>query len=366
MNNSKHKILLSGGGTGGSVSPVLAISDIIRYRHQDNIEFFWVGTSNGPERVMVGGSMKYYPISNGKLRRYFSFENFIDPFKIFFGFLQSLIILFRERPKLVISAGSFVSVPLVFAAFLFRVPIIIYQLDSRPGLANKIMAIFSSIVLVTFEKSLKDYGEKAVHIGAFIRSALTENKVNKKFAQEKLGLRSSKPAVLIMGGGTGSTAINNLLIDSMPELSKVCQVVHITGKGKQTKDVFELEEKYLDYKSFEFLNTDGLIKAFEMADLVVSRSGMGMLIELSQLKKASIIIPMPDSHQEDNAKVLKDAGAAIILNQKDLNSALFVRYIKKLIIDESQRNVYSTKISSVIKKGDEAKLLKIINKFLNK
>ncbi len=360
----KNTILLTGGGTGGSVAPVLAIFDILKDHGYSN-SFLWIGTKTGPEKQMITRvGIDFVPISSGKFRRYFSWQNFIDPFKILIAFFQSLVVIYKSKPKLIISAGSFVSVPVVFAGWLCRIPVLIHQLDSRPGLANKIMAPFAKVVLVTMEKSLNDYGSKAEYIGAFMRNSLNDISVSKKFVQEKLGLRSEKPVVLVMGGGTGSVVINNLIIESLEALSKFCQIIHVAGTGKQTKEIFNLEEKYIEYKSFEFLNTDGLIKVFAIADLVVSRAGMGLLIELSQLKKPSIIIPIPNSHQEDNAQVLQDKKAVIVFNQKKLTKEEFVSCIKNVINDEKLKNTYSENIFKAIKKGDKTELIKIVNKLI--
>ncbi|MCK5416001.1 undecaprenyldiphospho-muramoylpentapeptide beta-N-acetylglucosaminyltransferase [Candidatus Parcubacteria bacterium] len=369
MNNNNKTILLTGGGTGGSVVPVLAMVEIIKDSKLEirNSKFFWIGTKFGPEKNMVEReNIKFLSISSGKFRRYFSWQNFIDPFKILIGFFQSLIILIKNKPKVVISAGSFVSVPVVVAAWILRIPILIHQLDYRPGLANKLMAPFANVITVTFEKSLQDYSNKAIHIGAFIRDSLVDIKVSKKFAQEKLGLQSKKLTILVLGGGTGSIVINNLVEECLDELSKFCQIIHITGQNKQTNETFQLEEKYKEYKSFEFLNTDGLIKVFKIADLVVSRAGMGILIELSGLKKPSIIIPMPDSHQEDNAKMLSDRNAGIVFNQKTLTNEKFIECIKKLINDDELRKKYGERIGEVIKKGDKEKIVKIIDKLSSK
>ena len=164
-NQKKNKIMLTGGGTGGSVSPLLAVVDELK-KQGDYYSFVWVGTKKGPEKFMVEREgIKFITIANGKLRRYFCLQNFIDPFKIIFGFFQSIKILNKERPKIVMSAGGFVSVPAVWAAGLLRIPVLIHQLDARPGLANKLMAPFASVVTTTFEKSVNDYGNKAEWIG---------------------------------------------------------------------------------------------------------------------------------------------------------------------------------------------------------
>ena len=156
QNNKIKKIILSGGGTAGSVTPLLAIVDEFRKEKLDNYEFLWIGTKNGPEKKLVeDAKIKFIKINSGKLRRYFSFRNFSDIFLMIIGFFQSLIVLIKYKPNLMISAGGFVSVPVALASWILRIPILIHQQDARPGLANKIMAFFAKKITVTFEKSLK-------------------------------------------------------------------------------------------------------------------------------------------------------------------------------------------------------------------
>ncbi|MBU4014724.1 glycosyltransferase, partial [Patescibacteria group bacterium] len=182
MQKNIKKILLTGGGTGGSVAPLLAISDVgCRMSDVGKFKFTWIGTRNGVEKQMVQKeNIKFISIASGKFRRYFSIKNFIDLFKIIFAFFQSLAILIKEKPALVMSAGSFVSVPVVWAAWLLRVPVLIHQQDVRHGLANKLMAPFANVITVTFEKSLADYGKKAVWTGNPAQNTKTRKHENTK------------------------------------------------------------------------------------------------------------------------------------------------------------------------------------------
>ena len=361
MNYKKKKILLSGGGTLGSVTPLLAIVDELR-KENVNIEYLWLGTKNGPERQMVQReNINFKTIQGGKLRRYFSFKNIIDIFKIKWAFLQSLIIIFRFRPNLMLSAGGFVGVPVILACWIFRVPIFIHQQDAKPGLANKLMASFAKVITVTFEKSLKDYGKKAIWTGNLIRKELLNNKIDKRTAIQKLGLRSRKPVVLVMGGGTGATAINELVRESIPELTKFCQIIHLTGKDKGM-GFAQISAKNADYKNFEFLNIEGMIKVYTVADAIVTRAGMNALTEISFLEKPSIIIPIPDSHQGDNAKVFKDLNAAIVLNQEELDADIFIEKIRSLVMDVELHNRLHGQLRNIIKREANEKIIKLIKK----
>lgn len=353
------KIILTGGGTGGSVAPLLAIAEALQITNDKlpMTNFLWLGTRTGPEREMVEREkMEFIAIPCGKLRRYWSWRNLTDPFLALTGFVRSLAIIRKWRPDLVISAGGFVSVPVVWAAWLLRVPVLIHQQDVRPGLANKLMASCAKVVTVTFEKSLSDYGKKAVCIGNFIRREFTEYKIDKKGAKQKLGLKESWPTVLVLGGGTGAAAINELVRQSLGELTKFCQIIHITGRGKGGA----VEGDAPNYHAHEFLHVDGMVKAYTAADLVVSRCGMSILTELSYLAKPSILVPMPDSHQEDNAALFFENNAAAVADQRELTPEKLVAVIARLLKDEKLRNEIGNNMGKMIKRGANEKIAEII------
>lgn len=359
MRNKKYKILLTGGGTGGSVTPLLAVAEELKTSPGETFEFLWLGTKFGPEREMVEkAGIKFKAISHGKWRRDFSLKNLVDIFKIKIGFWQAFFVLIRWRPDLVMSAGSFVGVPVVWAAWLLGVPVLIHQQDISPGLANKLMSPFAKVVTVTFEKSLIDYGQKAVWIGNPIRSKKLEvrSKNNNYF-----GLGENLPIVLIVGGGTGAEAINKLVADSLSKLTKFCQVIQVTGKGKGIRNQ-ELEIR--NYVAYEFLDAEQMAEAMNAADLVVSRAGMGFLSELSYLGKSSIIIPLPDSHQEANAAFFKSQKAAIVIEQKDLTALKLTQLIKDLLTDKKMLANLSVNMRQIMKPGANQALLKIINKII--
>lgn len=353
-----YKILLTGGGTGGSVAPLLAVYDELK--NENMFEFFWLGTKFGPEREMVErAGIKFKAIIGGKWRRYFSLKNLADIFKIKLGFFQALFIMLKWRPDLVMSAGSFISVPVVWVAWLLRVPVLIHQQDIIPGLANKLMAPFAKAVTVVFEKSLADYGEKAVWTGNPVRKQLTINNYELRIYNFKIN--KSLPVVLIVGGGTGAEAINRLVVDNISELTKFCRVIHITGKNK-----FGVNSgsRVAGYEAYEFLDADNMAEAMRTADLVVTRAGLGFLSELSYLGKPSIIIPMPDSHQEANAEFFKSRKAAIVIEQKYLTAAGFTQMIKDLLFDEKMLGRLAANMKSAMKPGANRQMVEIIENLL--
>lgn len=353
------KIMMSGGGTGGSVAPLVAVWEELK--NDNNFSFVWVGTKEGVEKEMLKNTgIKFLAISSGKLRRYWSWQNLLDIFLINIGFWQALPMLMKEKPNVIITAGSFVSVPLVWAGWLLRIPVLVHQQDAVPGLANKLMAPMAQKKTVALEKSLSDYGKRAEWIGNPIRKELVEVKVSRQEALTKLGLTASQPVLLVLGGGTGALPINELIKNNLPELLKFCQLVHITGQGKSIISTTDS-----NYHSFEFLDTFGLIKVFAAADVVISRCGMNVLTELSYLGKPSILIPIPDSHQEANAKIFAEKNAAVVLAQDKISNQEFVARIKNLINDKNTQNELSANIQTVIKKGANERLVEIVRKIIS-
>ena len=381
MQNKAKKIILAGGGTSGSVSPLLAIAEELRAQFSfvpqggttedkgglrptksvstDEVwfEFLFIGTKNGIERQMVKeAGLPYRTILAGKLRRYFDWHNFLDVAKIKLGFWQAFFLILKERPDLVMTAGSFVAVPVAWAAWLLGVPVIAHQMDVRPGLANRAIAPFAKIITVTFEKSLADYGKKAIWTG---NPARKFSILNFKFSiKEKFNLKNDLPVVFIYGGGTGAEGINKLVEAGLENLITFCQVIHSTGKGKMNAS------RHQNYHPFEFLNAEEMIATLSVADVIVSRAGLGALTEISAAAKPAIIIPMPDSHQEDNAAMLVEKNAAIVLNQHNLNSDTFVAAIKSLLDNAAERERLGNNISMLFKQGANKKIVKIVNTLL--
>ena len=358
--NKKQKILLTGGGTGGSVTPLLAVVE--EFNHPSPLykggkyEFLWLGTKDGPERVMVErAGIKFKTIAGGKWRRYFSLKNLADIFKIKLGFWQALWLMLKWRPNLVMSAGSFISVPVIWAAWLLGVPILIHQQDVRPGLANKLMAPFAKTVTVAFEKSLADYGQKAFWTGNPIRQSMKLAIRDSRFATH-FNIQKNLPVVLVVGGGTGAEAINKLVLEGLNDLTQFCQVIHVFGKEKG------IRIGIINYFAFEFLDAERMAEALKLADLVVTRAGLGFLTELSYLGKPSIIIPLPDSHQGENAQMFKDAG--LVFAQKDLTPEKFTGAIKNLVADKELQKELGEKMGGVMKAGANEAMVKIILELL--
>ncbi len=351
------RILLVGGGTMGSVSPLIAVYEKIK-KAKPKTKFLFLGTKGGPEKNGVESyDIDFREIYSGKLRRYFSWRNFFDPLLVVMAFFQSFFIILKFRPQAIMIAGSFVGVPVAWAAWLLRVPVLIHQQDIIAGLANKLMANTAKKISVSFDVSLKDFFPA--------KTVLTGNPVREEFyscnpdrGRALFKLKDNMPVLLVVGGGTGAAAINMLMEKSLSDLIKFCQVIHVTGRGKKT------EFRDENYHQFEFL-TNEMTEAFCAADAVVSRAGMSTLSELIILAKPTILIPMADTHQEYNAQYFQRNNAVVNLSQKSLTKDLFVEIAREVLFDQGKRQNLERNISKMMKPdgADEvARLLLEISK----
>lgn len=360
--NAQHKtIVLVGGGTGGSVSPLLAVKDAIK-EQSPKVKFIFIGSGSGPEAVMAAGErVEFIPVWSGKLRRYFSLKNILTPFQVIFAFVQSLFILRRIRASCVFGTGSFVQVPVMWAAWLLRIPVVLHQQDIYPSLSNTLCAPIAQKITVTFERSLYDFpqGLSMLKMNKRSKTEWTGNpcRISPKLPTREQGLKffgldPEFPTVLIMGGGTGALAINALVEGARPELEKSLNVIHITGKGKGA------QAREPHYFATEFLSE--MHMAYAASDIVISRAGVGSLTELSVLGKPSIIIPMPNSHQELNAELVRYFGAALIVPQSSLTTENFTGGIRKVLFNKEFLDMVSKNIRHIMPHGSAGKIAKII------
>lgn len=362
--NFHMKILLVGGGSGGSISPLLAVAREIKLK-EPKAKFILVGTKTGPERIMAAQEkMPFYPIQAGKWRRYFSLLNAAAPFKVGMGFFQTLSIIRKFKPDCVFGTGSFVQVPVVLASWVRGVPVVLHQQDVFPSLANSLCQFFADKITVTFEKSLTDFyhstgvfykkrPEKITLTGNPCRPDLLD--FGKEEALRHFKLRDDLPVLYAVGGGTGARYINELVRQTLPELCRTVQVIHSTGPGKEDK-----KTQHPNYRPYEFIKQPGL--AYAAADIVLCRAGLSTITELSALKKLAIIIPMPNSHQEINGALLANAHAAIVLRQERIKIENFVPLIRKLLFEKSLQDAIRENIVQVMPKNSGKKIADIIIK----
>lgn len=331
------KIVFTGGGTAGHVIPNIAIIEALQ-KKQWHIEY--IGSHTGIERQILSGlKVKFYSISTGKLRRYFSWQNFIDPFRVLAGFYQSLRILKRSNPNIVFSKGGFVAFPVVMAAWCLRIPVVVHESDFTPGLANKLSLPFARKICLTFEHARQYFDKnKSIVTGNPIRNALFQG--CKEHVAHELKLSSDKPCILFMGGSAGSQYINAVLRQTLPQLTKKFHVLHLCGVGNLDPRL----DDHTDYCQMEYAQ-EILPDLMAAADLIVSRSGANSVYEILALKKPHIFIPLPRSasrgDQLYNAKYFEQLGASEILYQESLNSDTL---LEKISIVMDNRESYQSNI----------------------
>lgn len=311
------KIVLTGGGTAGHVTPNLAL---LPYLRAEGYEIVYIGSENGMERSLIEAEgVTYYGIPTGKLRRYLSKENLSDAFKVVKGIHAAKKLLKKLKPDLVFSKGGFVAVPVVLGAKKNNIPVIIHESDITPGLANKIAMPSARVICSTFPETLQYVPKgKGVHTGTPIRKELFEGDRAKGLAA--CGFSGEKPVLLMMGGSLGAVKLNNCLREILPELTKTFDIIHLCGKGN-------LDETLLgrtDYKQFEYVS-DGLNDLFAAADFIVSRAGSNSISEFLALKKPHLLIPLSArasrGDQILNAASFEKQGFARVLDEDEMTPA---------------------------------------------
>ena len=326
------RIVLTGGGTAGHVTPHLSLIPRLR---EMGYEIHYIGTESGIEHQMIAKfpDITYHAVKSGKLRRYFSLQNFIDPFKVVWGALQSVAAIARIKPNVCLSKGGFVSVPVVVGAWLCRVPTICHESDLTPGLANRICSRFALKVCTTFAECAKALGAKGVHTGTPLRPELFKGSRAAGLALS--GFDGSKPILLMTGGSLGAQSVNKCLRESLPALLPHMDVLHLCGKGN-------LDESLMDTKGYcqkEFLSEE-MPDALAVADIVLSRAGSNTLSELLALHKPMLLVPYPLSasrgDQVENAKSYAAQGLARVLMQEDMTAQSMTDGLLKLLNEKDE------------------------------
>lgn len=336
------RFALVGGGTGGAATPLLAIASEISRRAPAST-YFMIGTSHGPERLLAAhANVRFFSVQAGKLRRYFSLQNITDAFLTVIGFFEAFVLLGRERPQCVVSVGSYVSVPVLWAARLRGIPCIIHQQDVTPGLANRLCVPTASVITVTFKESERDFPKRKTRwIGNPMRSEILSG--SKGRGLERFNLHAELPVILAFGGGTGSQRINQLISEASLNLVKRFQILHLTG-GRQ--DILKVQ--HLNYHAHTFL-ADNMADAYAVADIVICRAGLSTLTEIGALGKPSIVIPLPHSHQEANARYFSDRNAVIYCDEEGTSHEMLEQTVLTLYGDAQKKSELSKNIRALVK-----------------
>jgi UDP-N-acetylglucosamine--N-acetylmuramyl-(pentapeptide) pyrophosphoryl-undecaprenol N-acetylglucosamine transferase len=357
----KPKIVLTGGGTAGHVSPNLAL---IPSLEADGWEVVYIGSNHGLEKQLVAEvGIPYHGISSGKLRRYFSWQNFIDPFKVIKGIFDAYFAIAKIKPQVVFSKGGFVTVPVIFASWLQRIPVIIHESDFSSGLANRLSIPFATKVCVTFPETVKHlakYATKVKHTGLPIRSDILKGNAEK--GRELCGFNADFPVLFVVGGSTGSAKVNQAIRSVLDTLTQTYQVVHACGKGNLDPNLKE----HPRYQQFEYLGTE-LADILAIADLVVSRSGANAVFEFLTLRKPNLLIPLSKlSSRGDqilNAKSFQARGYSAVLFEEDLTSESLLAAIAEL---HNRRDEYIQNMNKSEDANAIAQIVNLINMLLNR
>ena len=310
------KIVLTGGGTAGHVTPNLAL---LPYLKAEGYEIVYIGSEKGIERTLIEAEgIPYYSISTGKLRRYLSKENIKDMFRVVKGIAEAKKLIKKLKPDLVFSKGGFVAVPVVLGAKSNNVPVIIHESDITPGLANKIAMPSARVVCSTFPETLQYVPKgKGVHTGTPIRKELFEG--DRQKGLEACGFNGEKPVLLMMGGSLGAVKLNNCLREILPEVTQTFDIIHLCGKGNLDGHLRDQE----GYMQFEYVS-EGLNDLFAAADFIVSRAGSNSICEFLALKKPHLLIPLSAKASRGdqilNAASFEKQGFARVLDEDEMTA----------------------------------------------
>ena len=327
------KIVMTGGGTAGHVTPNIALMPALKDAGYD-IEY--IGSYNGIEKNLIESlGVKYHGIASGKLRRYFDIKNFSDPFRVIKGYGQAISLMRKIKPDVVFSKGGFVSVPVVLAAKFCHVPAVIHESDITPGLANKIAIKGAKKVCCNFPETLKYLpSEKAVLTGSPIRKELFNG--NPQNALKLCNFPNhDKPVLLIIGGSLGSKIVNEAVRKILPELLDDFYVIHLCGKGNLDNSLTGT----IGYAQFEYANEE-LTDMFALADIAISRAGANSICELLALHKPNILIPLSAAASRGdkvlNAKSFKKQGFSYVIEEENLTESTLLDAVKDVYSNRSK------------------------------
>ncbi|MDD6429488.1 MAG: undecaprenyldiphospho-muramoylpentapeptide beta-N-acetylglucosaminyltransferase [Lachnospiraceae bacterium] len=353
------KIILTGGGTAGHVTPNIALIPALR---EAGFTPVYIGSYNGIEKDLITKEgLEYHGISSGKLRRYFDWKNFSDPFRVLRGYAQARSLLKRIRPAVVFSKGGFVSVPVVLAAKSLHIPAILHESDMTPGLANRIAMKGAVKICCNFPETLSYLPEgKGVLTGSPIRQALLHGSRDK--ALEFTGLTGARPLLLIIGGSLGSVFINNAVRGALDDLLRDFEIIHLCGKGNLDPTL----DGRSGYVQYEYISKE-LPDLFAAADLVISRAGANAICELLALRKPNILIPLSRNASRGdqilNAASFAKQGFSYVIEEEDVTEKTLTDAIRHVT---SHRDEYIKAMSDSAQMDPIQKIVAIIKEAADK
>ncbi|MCA9365036.1 MAG: undecaprenyldiphospho-muramoylpentapeptide beta-N-acetylglucosaminyltransferase [Candidatus Moranbacteria bacterium] len=340
------RVVLTGGGTGGHVFPLIAVARELRQQKTHDCECLYIGVYGGTLAKTISEAMAKENISTrniitGKMRRYFSFKNILDAFLFPVGLVQSLWHLLFFMPDVVFSKGGYAAVPVVIAAFIYRIPILTHDSDATPGLANKIIGRLAKRIAIAYPAAKEFFPEeKVVLTGNPLRAEMNQGVAQR--AREKYNLTESQPVILVLGGSLGADAINSAVVRALPEMTAIGQIIHQTGnkhlelvvKGAAQQGVKADRDRYYPRP---FFSREELADLFAVSDLVISRAGANTIAEIAANKKPSILIPLKtaaNNEQRMNAYSIAQVGGTLVLEESNLGPNILANKMKKILGDK--------------------------------
>ena len=367
------RIILTGGGTGGHLFPLVAVArkivELAKSGSYEEPEIYYLGPGLFLESSLEREEMNFHYaiLVTGKWRRYLSFKNFIDLFKIFIGFAQALWKVWLIMPDVIFSKGGYGSIATVLAGWFYRIPIILHESDSAPGFANRLLAPLATFIAVSFNEAAQYFPEgKTYFTGEAIRDTFFAPS-NPEKERALLHLTTQKPMILVLGGSQGAQKINNIILDILPNLLETVEVIHQTG-DKNYNSVFNESRVALEgvggaelisYHPVNFLVEPEYAAAMHLADIVISRSGAGSIFEIAAAGKASILIPITDSpsdHARRNAYIFKGDGRAEIIEEVNLTPNLMLSVISG-VLNNPEKKKKMEELAKQFATPDAAKLI---------
>jgi UDP-N-acetylglucosamine--N-acetylmuramyl-(pentapeptide) pyrophosphoryl-undecaprenol N-acetylglucosamine transferase len=353
-------IIFCGGGTLGPVTPLLATIEKLK-EIEPKIIAVWVGTRHGVEReVVTRQGIEYHWLASAKLRRYFDWRSFLTPFIAAAGVFGAIWIVMKTQPKAVVSAGAFTQVPLIMVARLMGVPAIIHQQDVEIGLANRISSYDAKVVTSAFDTAVSQFGKQAVVvIGNPVRALIAKLAADpslraaaRERALKRWNFDPLKPTILVLGGGTGALGLNERVVRTLDLFIAKTNVLNIVGRGKLVD-----AKPRQGYAAVEFLNEE-MAEAYAVADLAISRAGLGTLTELGVMEIPTVLVPLP-GHQEKNAAYLHKCNAALVV-ASDASDQVFTDTVFRLLADRERSLALSQNIANIFPVDAAEKLAKIV------
>jgi len=346
----KIRIALTGGGSGGHIYPLIAVAQKIfdaarRNSLEVDVRFFG---SPGQYRTMLNGfNIPVSHVLESKWRRYFSPLNFLEPFRLIIGLIQTLIKMYFFMPDVIFSKGGSGSVPIILSGVFYHIPIIIHESDAIPGIANRLAARFARRVGLAFDAATPFFTSRPTAVvGNPVREELLSNRDDQALAKRYWGFHPEEPVILVLGGSQGAEAINDFIIKESPQLLPKFQILHQTGinnfEGAKGELTFVAADLSADlrrrYHLIAYFKKD-LKEALSAADIVVSRAGAGSIFEIAAFGKPAILIPLPNAagdHQRYNANEFASAGAGVVIEESNLLSNVFLVQLNKILGDKER------------------------------